>query len=55
MRLIKLKGMRRVNGLHFAPDGRRLLAVGGYEVRSCDTAAWIEESRAMACARAARA
>ncbi len=27
MRLIALKGMRSVNGLHFAPDGRRLLAV----------------------------
>ena len=42
MRLIKLKAMKRVNALHFAPDGRRLLAVGGAEVRMQDEAVWIE-------------
>jgi WD40 repeat protein len=42
MRIVKLKGMRQVNGLHYAPDGRRLLAVGGYEVRSIDEARWVD-------------
>lgn len=42
MRLVKLKGMRQVNGLHYAPDGRRLLAVGGAEVRSIDEARWVD-------------
>jgi WD40 repeat protein len=42
MRIVKLKGMRQVNGLHYAPDGRRLLAVGGYEVRSVDEARWVD-------------
>lgn len=42
MRVVKLKGMRQVNGLHYAPDGRRLLAVGGYEVRSLDEARWVD-------------
>jgi WD40 repeat protein len=42
MRLVKLKAMKRVNGLHFTPDGRRLLAVGGAEVRMQDEAVWID-------------
>jgi len=28
MRVVKLKGVKRINGLHYAPDGR-LLAVCG--------------------------
>lgn len=42
MRLIKLKAMKRINGLHFTPDGRKLLAVGGAEVRMQDEAVWID-------------
>jgi WD40 repeat protein len=42
MRLLKLKAMKRINGLHYAPDGRRLLAVGGAEVRMHDFAVWID-------------
>lgn len=42
MRIVKLKGLRQINGLHYAPDGRRLLAVGGYEVRSVDEARWVD-------------
>lgn len=41
MRVIKLKQLRRVNGLHYVPDGR-LLVVGGYEVRSADDAVWVD-------------
>jgi WD40 repeat protein len=42
MRPVKLKGMRQINGLHYAPDGRRLLVVGGAEVRMQDEAVWID-------------
>ncbi len=42
MRLAKLASMKRINGLHFAPDGRRLLAVGGAEVRMQDDAVWVD-------------
>lgn len=42
MRLVKLASMKRVNGLHFTPDGRRLLAVGGAEVRMQDWAVWVD-------------
>lgn len=42
MRLVKLKAMKRINGLHFTPDGRRLLAVGGAEVRMQDWAVWVD-------------
>lgn len=42
MRLIKLKSMKRINGLHFPPDGLHLLAVGGAEVRMQDEAVWID-------------
>ena len=37
MRAYKLKKCKRVQGLHFTPDGARLLAVGGDEVRMVDT------------------
>lgn len=46
MRIVRLKGMRQVNGLHYAPDVRRLLAVGGYEVRSLDEARWVDVGEA---------
>lgn len=42
MRLIKLRGVRRVSGLHFTPDGGRLLAVGGFEAGSADDAVWVD-------------
>jgi len=42
MRLVKLKAMKRINGLHFTPDGRRLLVVGGVEAGSADEAVWID-------------
>ncbi len=42
MRLIKLKAMKRINGLHYTPDGRKLLVVGGAEVRMQDDAVWID-------------
>ncbi len=42
MRLIKLKAMKRINALHFTPDGRKLLAVGGAEVRMQDWAVWVD-------------
>jgi WD40 repeat protein len=42
MRQIKLKAIKRINGLHFTPDGRKLLAVGGAEVRMQDEAVWID-------------
>ncbi len=41
MRQIKLKAMKQISGLHYTPDGRRLLVVGGYEVRSADEARWV--------------
>ncbi|MCU0704367.1 MAG: WD40 repeat domain-containing protein [Fimbriiglobus sp.] len=42
MRLVKLKAMKRINALHFTPDGRNLLAVGGAEVRMQDWAVWVD-------------
>jgi WD40 repeat protein len=42
MRAYKLKKCKRVHGLHFAPNGRRVLAVGGAEVRMVDTAVWLD-------------
>ena len=42
MRAYKLKKCKRVHGLHFAPDGVRLLAVGGEEVRMVDSAVWLD-------------
>lgn len=38
MRVFKLKNCKRVSGVHFSPDGRTLLAVGGYEAGQVDTA-----------------
>jgi WD40 repeat protein len=37
MRVLKLKNCKRASGVHFAPDGRTLLAVGGYEAGQVDT------------------
>jgi WD40 repeat protein len=43
VRTLKLKKMKRVHGLHFAPDGQRLLAVGGEEGRSVGySAVWLD-------------
>jgi len=42
VRRLKLKKCKRVHSLHFAPDGRRLLAVGGYEVRGVQAAVWLD-------------
>ena len=41
MRVVKLKKVKRINGLHYAPDGR-LLVVGGAEVRGVDEAVWVD-------------
>jgi hypothetical protein len=42
VRQYKLTKCKRVHGLHFAPDGSRLLAVGGAEVRMVDSAVWLD-------------
>jgi WD40 repeat protein len=42
MRQYKLKKLKRVHGVHFTPDGTRLLAVGGEEVRMVDCAVWLD-------------
>ena len=42
MRTLKLKKLKRIHGLHFAPDGTRLLAVGGEEARMVDSAVWLD-------------
>lgn len=42
MRAYKLKKCKRVHGVHFTPDGSRLLAVGGEEVRMVDGAVWLD-------------
>jgi WD40 repeat protein len=42
MRAYKLKKLKRVHGLHFAPDGSRVLAVGGDEVGMVDAAVWLD-------------
>jgi sugar lactone lactonase YvrE len=44
MRQYKLKKCKRVHGLHFTPDGARLFAVGGEEVRMVDCAVWLDLS-----------
>jgi WD40 repeat protein len=41
MRQYKLKKCKRVHGVYFSPDGARLLAVGGAEVRMVDSAVWL--------------
>lgn len=45
MRVIKLKKMKRINGIHFTPDGGRLLVCGGAEVRMVDDAVWIDVAK----------
>jgi WD40 repeat protein len=42
VRQFKLKNMKRVHGVHFAPDGKRLFAVGGEEARVVDFAVWLD-------------
>lgn len=42
MRQYKLKKLKRVHGVHFSPDGARLLAVGGAEARMVDSAVWLD-------------
>ncbi len=42
MRTYKLKKCKRVHGLQFAADGRRLLAVGGAEAGMVDCAVWLD-------------
>src|SRR5687767_10576331 len=42
MRAYKLKNCKRVHGLHFAPDGARLLVVGGEEAVGVDYAVWLD-------------
>jgi WD40 repeat protein len=42
VRPIKLNKCPRVHSLHYTPDGRRLLAVGGDEVRMVDVAVWVD-------------
>ena len=41
MRVIKLKKVKRINGLHYAPDGR-LLVVGGSEAGAADVGVWVD-------------
>jgi WD40 repeat protein len=43
MRVIKLKGVKRINGLHYAPDGR-LLVVCGHNGQWLDTGFWVNVS-----------
>lgn len=42
MREYKLKKLKRVHSVHFAPGGRRLLALGGVEARLVDAAVWLD-------------
>jgi WD40 repeat protein len=42
VRQYKLKKLKRVHGVHFAPDGTRLFAVGGFEASGVDTAVWLD-------------
>ena len=51
MRVIKLKKVKRINGLHYAPDGR-LLVVGGYEAGAVDAAVWVDPTAGAAAAKA---
>jgi WD40 repeat protein len=41
MRVIKLRGVKRINGLHYAPDGR-LLVVSGVEMSSASDCVWVD-------------
>lgn len=42
MRAYKFKKLKRIHGVHFTPDGSRLLAVGGAEVRMVDAGVWLD-------------
>src|SRR6266508_3753728 len=42
MRQYRLTKCKRIHGVHFAPDGKRLLAVGGAEVRTVESAVWLD-------------
>lgn len=42
MRAYKFKKLKRIHGVHFTPDGSRLLAVGGAEVRMVDSGVWLD-------------
>lgn len=42
MREYKLKKCKRVHGVHFTPDGARVLAVGGAEARMVDCGVWLD-------------
>jgi DNA-binding beta-propeller fold protein YncE len=42
MRAYKFKKLKRIHGVHFTPDGARLVAVGGMEVRMVDSAVWLD-------------
>lgn len=42
MRLVTLAGLQHVCGLHFTPDGQRLLAVGGEMLKHIDQARWVD-------------
>ena len=42
MRVYKLRKCPRIHGVHFTPDGGRLLAVGGQEVRGLESAVWLD-------------
>lgn len=42
MRTFKFKKLKRIHGLHFAPDGGRVLGVGGQEVGMIDSAVWLD-------------
>jgi len=44
MRRINLRAMKWVSGLHFSPDGRKLLAVGGTRVSPVQRAEWVDLS-----------
>ena len=45
MRVVKLKKMKRIGGVHFAPDGSRLLVCGGDEAQSVDVAVWVDVAK----------
>jgi WD40 repeat protein len=51
MRAYKLKKCKRVHGLHFAPDGRRLLVVGGAQADLIDCAVWLDLATGSAAGR----
>jgi hypothetical protein len=42
MHAIKLRKCPRIHGLHYAPDGRRLVAFGGSETHFVDAAVWVD-------------